>query len=115
MYPYTFIALVLESIYATAMVSSVPAHSVIDLEAQVSKVAVASIDDQSPQTAIETKDQFSSPESSSPIAEVRALEQWNEPRINIYRYLATLYTFVTMGMNDGAIGVSAIYPISTIT
>jgi len=33
------------------------------------------------------------------------LEQWNNPKINIYRYLATLYTFVIMGMNDAAYGV----------
>jgi hypothetical protein len=35
-----------------------------------------------------------------------ALERWNEPRINKYRYLATLYSFIIMGMNDAAIGVS---------
>lgn len=25
------------------------------------------------------------------------LEQWNKPRINLYRYLATLYSFIIMG------------------
>lgn len=55
--------------------------------------------------------------ASQPIAEdtdekiatnqdARGLEQWNKPRINIYRYLASLYTFVVMGMNDAAYGVS---------
>jgi hypothetical protein len=34
------------------------------------------------------------------------LEQWNQPRINTYRYLSTLYAFIIMGMNDAAYGVS---------
>ena len=34
------------------------------------------------------------------------LVQWNKPRINFYRYLAALYSFLTMGMNDAAYGVS---------
>ena len=34
------------------------------------------------------------------------LEQWNQPRINIYRYLSTLYAFMAVGMNDAAYGVS---------
>jgi hypothetical protein len=35
------------------------------------------------------------------------LEQWNEPRINAYRFFATLYSFIIMGMNDAASGVRA--------
>jgi len=27
-----------------------------------------------------------------------ALQRWNHPRINIYRYLATLLSFINMGM-----------------
>jgi hypothetical protein len=42
----------------------------------------------------------------SPVTETSALEIWNEPRINMYRYLATLFTFIVMGMNDAAYGVS---------
>jgi hypothetical protein len=34
-------------------------------------------------------------------------EQWNTPRINIYRYFATIYSFIIMGMNDAAYGVSS--------
>ncbi|KAK6587052.1 hypothetical protein PZA11_000342 [Diplocarpon coronariae] len=32
------------------------------------------------------------------------LERWNQPKINAYRYLSALFTFVIMGMNDAAIG-----------
>lgn len=32
------------------------------------------------------------------------LERWNNPQINVYRYLATLYCFIIMGMNDAAYG-----------
>jgi len=49
----------------------------------------------------ETKKQDKIPENVS-----KGLEQWNKPRINVYRYLATLYCFIIMGMNDAAYGVS---------
>ncbi|PQE21758.1 hypothetical protein CJF30_00010586 [Rutstroemia sp. NJR-2017a BBW] len=32
------------------------------------------------------------------------LERWNEPRINLYRYLSALYSFIVLGMNDAAYG-----------
>jgi hypothetical protein len=44
-----------------------------------------------------------------PVTETPELEIWNKPRINMYRYLATLYTFIIMGMNDAAYGVSLIF------
>jgi hypothetical protein len=34
------------------------------------------------------------------------LDKWNEPRGNMYRYFATIYSFIIMGMNDAASGVS---------
>jgi hypothetical protein len=34
------------------------------------------------------------------------LERWNQPRSNIYRYLGTIFSFITMGMNDASSGVS---------
>lgn len=37
------------------------------------------------------------------------LPQWNRPRINVYRYLAALYSFVIMGMSDACYGVSFVY------
>lgn len=36
---------------------------------------------------------------------VDSLEHWNEPTINIWRFLATLLSFLMMGGNDGAFGV----------
>lgn len=36
---------------------------------------------------------------------VEALQQWNEPRINMWRVFATYYSFFIFGMNDGAYGV----------
>ena len=42
----------------------------------------------------------------SHVAETPELEVWNKPRINQYRYFATLITFIVMGMNDAAYGVS---------
>lgn len=47
-------------------------------------------------------------EEQSTNNETQALQQWNNPRINVWRYLVTLLGFVIMGMNDAAIGVS--YP-----
>lgn len=35
-----------------------------------------------------------------------ALEKWNEPRINAYRSFATFWSFLVMGANDAAYGVS---------
>jgi len=48
-----------------------------------------------------TKEQIQSPEPQP-----SDLEQWNKPRINTYRYLAAIYSFIVMGMNDAAYGVS---------
>ena len=32
-------------------------------------------------------------------------ERWNEPRINAWRVLATYYSFIVVGANDGSYGV----------
>lgn len=37
-----------------------------------------------------------------------ALEKWNAPRINIYRSFATWWSFLVMGANDAAYGVSTV-------
>ncbi|CAG8971011.1 hypothetical protein HYALB_00009862 [Hymenoscyphus albidus] len=42
-------------------------------------------------------------------------ELWNEPRVNAYRYLSTLYVFTTMGMNDAAYGLEEYYDINYTT
>ena len=44
-------------------------------------------------------------QSQSPERVTEALQQWNNPRINVWRFFATVLGFVVMGMNDGAIGV----------
>lgn len=33
------------------------------------------------------------------------VERWNEPRINAWRVLATFYSFIVVGANDGSYGV----------
>ena len=42
----------------------------------------------------------------SPVTAVEALQRWNSPKVNKYRTFATFYTFVVMGANDAAYGVS---------
>lgn len=42
---------------------------------------------------------------SEPSGTVDALERWNKPRINAWRFSATLLAFLNMGMSDGAVGV----------
>lgn len=59
-----------------------------------------------PKLAFEdTKEQVESPVEDADGDEI--LERWNKPRINLYRYLAALYSFIIMGMNDAAYGVSS--------
>lgn len=45
-------------------------------------------------------------QESSPPTAVNALEKWNHPRVNVYRTLATFWTFLVMGANDAVYGVS---------
>lgn len=33
-------------------------------------------------------------------------EKWNDPPINVWRVLAAYYSFIVVGANDGAYGVS---------
>lgn len=35
-----------------------------------------------------------------------AKEKWNDPPINVYRSLSTFWSFLVMGANDAAYGVS---------
>lgn len=60
-----------------------------------------SVADEPNQLMDSTEEQVQSPDTES-----SNLEQWNKPRINTYRYLATIYSFIVMGMNDAAYGVS---------
>jgi hypothetical protein len=58
-------------------------------------------DDKNGKTVEDTK-----VEGQDPTYESTKLERWNNPRINMYRYLTTLLCFINMGMNDAAYGVS---------
>lgn len=46
-------------------------------------------------------------ENLSPPTGANALERWNQPQSNVYRTLATFWTFLVMGANDAVYGVSA--------
>ncbi len=40
----------------------------------------------------------------SPTTATIHLQKWNSPRINLWRCLATFYSFIILGANDGAYG-----------
>jgi hypothetical protein len=40
-----------------------------------------------------------------PVTAAEALQRWNKPRINVWRFLVTNLCFTLMGSNDGAVGV----------
>jgi len=50
------------------------------------------------------------PEMGSPAAEP-VKERWNSSRTNIFRFSMTVYSFIIMGMSDGALGVSPELPL----
>jgi hypothetical protein len=75
-------------------------NRVLDEETGQDSITAVSLDDASKQIVEDINEKVDA------IQDARGLEQWNRPRINIYRYLATLYSFVIMGMNDAAYGVS---------
>jgi hypothetical protein len=41
----------------------------------------------------------------------QTLQRWNSPRINIYRFIAVNFTFMTMGMTDACFGVCDAIPV----
>lgn len=49
----------------------------------------------------------------SPTNERPSLERWNESRTSTNRYFAALYSFIIMGMNDAASGVSNLLHMKT--
>src|SRR3954471_17776294 len=40
----------------------------------------------------------------TPSTAAAVLQKWNNPRINMFRVFATFYSFVILGLNDGAYG-----------
>ncbi|TVY85050.1 Bypass of stop codon protein [Lachnellula suecica] len=77
-------------------------HIVSDEDVVVESDNTSSTPDNAPKHIIEnTNEKINEVQDfTSPIP----LEQWNKPNINKYRYLASLYCFVIMGMNDAAYG-----------
>jgi hypothetical protein len=65
------------------------------------EVIAANLGDKSEETVEESKE-----EAENSPNEINELEKWNHPRINMYRYLTTLFCLILMGMNDAAYGVS---------
>ncbi len=58
------------------------------------------------QSVANTTDEEVGPLEPSPERRVEVKQKWNEPRVNTCRFLTTIYSFIVMGMNDGAVGVS---------
>lgn len=55
-------------------------------------------------------DPANSPEEGVPTgtsSPERLPEKWNQPKIKAWRVLATFYSFIVVGANDGAYGVSS--------
>ncbi len=71
------------------------------------EVVAANLGDKSGETVKDSNE-----EAEDSTNEVNKLEQWNHPRINMYRYLTTLFCLILMGMNDAAYGVSLSKTIS---
>ena len=82
------------------MAKSPQINQALDEETGQDSITAVSLDNVSKQIVEKTNEKVDTTQDT------RGLEQWNRPRINIYRYLATLYSFVIMGMNDAAYGVS---------
>lgn len=71
------------------------------------EVTAANLGDKSGETVEDSNE-----EAEDSPNEINKLEQWNHPRINMYRYLNTLFCLILMGMNDAAYGVSLSKAIS---
>jgi hypothetical protein len=75
-------------------------HNVMDNKEAVDGI---NIPDSAPD---ETNQTIDSAKEEGPDINSASLEHWNKPMINRYRYLAAIYSFTIMGMNDAAYGVS---------
>ena len=58
------------------------------------------------QKSCEKKVEDADLEETPPTSAVEVLQKWNSPRINMFRVLATFWSFFVVGMNDGSYGVS---------
>jgi hypothetical protein len=50
-------------------------------------------------------------DNEAPDTAFEALPKWNESRINVWKVLATFFSFFIFGMNDGALGVRNSIPV----
>lgn len=48
-------------------------------------------------------------EENPPSTAVNALQKWNYPRANMWRVFACFWSFLVVGMNDGAYGVRSAF------
>lgn len=56
--------------------------------------------------ALPRREQLTTDSSNDLPGAFSALEKWNSPRINMYRSFSTFWSFLVMGANDAAYGVS---------
>jgi hypothetical protein len=47
-------------------------------------------------------------EAAPPVHPEIVLQKWNDPKVNVYRIFVTFYSFIVVGMNDAAVGVSSL-------
>jgi hypothetical protein len=80
---------------------------VVDEEIAMDRITSAAVVEDETKQVVDSVLESAREKVDSTVSSSSRLEQWNEPRINVYRYIAALYTFVIMGMNDSAYGVSA--------
>jgi len=69
-------------------------------------VIIPGFDDKSGEPVEDSKKEVQ--DSTEETDDSTRLERWNYPRVNMYRYLTTLFCFINMGMNDAAYGVSVL-------
>lgn len=50
-------------------------------------------------------DEGTDEDATAPPGQAQALQRWNESSVNIFRFFSTMYSFILMGMTDGAVGV----------
>ncbi|CAK7264924.1 hypothetical protein SEPCBS119000_001241 [Sporothrix epigloea] len=82
-----------------------PAHPLVSRSDDFDEKQAPQIPLQSSVSSVAGRDEEASVASSPAVAPVpMRLQRWNESRMNMFRFFFTLYAFIIMGMNDGAIG-----------
>ncbi|EEH22691.1 hypothetical protein PABG_04902 [Paracoccidioides brasiliensis Pb03] len=51
-------------------------------------------------------------EDSSPSVTTSSLQRWNYPKRNLFRFIATTFSFIILGINDAAYGLEEYYKVS---